>query len=279
VALLGGKGMTEARVVTAPTVTKLPPGSEGAVLVTGSHGGLYPGHLAVAAGVRAVIFHDAGVGRGEAGVASLPLLEGLGIAAAAVCHETARVGDTADMLLRGRISRANAQARAVGVAEGMACAQAAERLRQAEWCRAVLPAFAELRTVLHPEGAVRPLVLIDSASLVDRAADAGAVVVTGSHGGLIGGDPAMALQVDGYAAAYNDAGIGIEHAGIGRLAALDSRGIAAITVAAFSARIGEARSTLEDGIVSAANETARRMGARVDEPAAALLMAWTRKPR
>jgi hypothetical protein len=117
--------------------------------------------------------------------------------------------------------------------------------------------------------------LIDSAALADPAQDDGAVVVTGSHGGLVGGEPGMALRADGYAAAFNDAGIGIDEAGLGRLAPLDARGIAAITVAAMSARIGEARSTLA-GTISAANETARRRGAAIGAPAQDVLIAWSR---
>ncbi len=38
--------------------------------------------------------------------------------------------------------------------------------------------------------------------------DVGCVLVTGSHGGLPGPDPAAALKVDALAAVYNDAGIG-----------------------------------------------------------------------
>jgi hypothetical protein len=64
--------------------------------------------------------------------------------------------------------------------------------------------------------------------------------VTGSHGDLVGDDPKMVLRVDGFAAAFNDAGIGIDRAGLGWLAPLDARGIAVITVAAATARIGEA---------------------------------------
>ena len=87
-------------IVTAPTVTKLGADARGAVLVTGSHGGVYPGGLAAKAQVRAVIFHDAGLGRGDAGIGALTLLAKLGIAAAAVSHMSARVGDTEDMLAR-----------------------------------------------------------------------------------------------------------------------------------------------------------------------------------
>jgi len=265
-------------VVVAPTVTKLPADMRGAVLVTGSHGGQYAAGLAAASGARAVILHDAGVGADHAGIAALDLFGAEGVAVATVAHTTARVGDPADMMARGRISHANAPARALGVLPGMACAEAAERLRQAPPRTAHLPKGAEARVVRRPEGALRDLVLVDSASLVDAEADRGAVVVAGSHGGLIGGRADLALRTDAYAACFHDAGIGIDDAGIGRLAVLDARGIAAITVAADTARIGQARSVFEDGIVSAVNATAAAWGARPGERARDLLLAWTRRP-
>lgn len=260
-------------IISAPTITRLPLGTEGAVLVTGSHGGLYPGRLAVLARVRAVLFHDAGIGLDEAGVASLAMLERRGIAAAAASHLTCRVGDPADMMARGRLSRANRQAEACGLAPGMSCAEAAELLGDASWREAQPDAAEEGRTV-RPT-ATRRLVLIDSAAMVDPVADRGAIVVTGSHGGLVGGDPAMALRANAFAAAFNDAGIGIDQAGIQRLPALDTRGIAGITVAAASARIGSARSTFEDGVISAVNTRAVSLGAEVGDRARGVLLAWT----
>ncbi len=264
--------MKKVRIRVAPTITKLPDGVAGAVLVTGSHGGAYPASLAAKARVRALIFHDAGIGRDEAGIAAL----NLAFPAAAISHLTARVGDTEDMFARGRVSRSNAAAKALGVVHAMPCAMAAVQLGRGEWVDATAPEVAEGRVVLHPEGARRALVLIDSAAMVDAEADRGAVIVTGSHGGLVGGDPAMALRAEGFAAAYHDAGIGIDQAGLGRLPALEARGIAAITVAAASARIGDARSVFEDGVISAANPTALRLGAVVGDPARAVLLAWTR---
>ena len=88
----------------------------------------------------------------------------------------------------------------------------------------------------------------------------GTIVVTGSHGGLLGGKPETALKYDARAALFNDAGIGIDDAGTTRLAALDARGIAAATVAAASARIGDARSTYEDGILTRVNMSAAALG-------------------
>ena len=100
---------------------------------------------------------------------------------------------------------------------------------------------------------------LDSASLV-APEHHDAIVTTGSHGGLLGGRPETALKYDVRAAFYNDAGIGIDEAGVSRLPALDRRGIAAATVSAASARIGEARSTYEDGILSRVNARAAALG-------------------
>ncbi len=260
----------------APTLTKLAD-CEDAVVVTGSHGGHYCGRLAIAARLRAAIFHDAGIGLEEAGIAALRLLEERGIAAASASHLSCRVGDTDDMMRRGVISRANAVAAACGVAPGLSCAEAAERLTAAPHRIAGLPEASESRTILRPASARRGIVLIDSASLVHADDDRGAIIVTGSHGGLVGGDKKMALRTDAYAAAFNDAGIGIDRAGLGRLAPLDERGIAAITVDCMTARIGEARSTFE-GVISAANETAKRLGARQGLRAREVLEAWATAP-
>jgi len=108
-------------------------------------------------------------------------------------------------------------------------------------------------------GEAPAVVVLDSVSLVEPA-DAGAIVVTASHGGLLGGDPASAIKVAALAAVYCDAGFGKDRAGVSRLPALDDRGIAAVTVSAQSARIGDGRSVLADGIVSCVNKTASGAG-------------------
>lgn len=86
----------------------------------------------------------------------------------------------------------------------------------------------------------------------------GAVLVTGSHGGLSAGR--FALQARPLLAVFNDAGVGKDGAGIAALGLLQDAGIAACAVAHDSARIGEARSTLDDGVVSFANEAALALG-------------------
>lgn len=242
------------------SATRLGRAHAGAVVVCGSHGGVYPGYLAARARVRAVVFSDAGVGKDRAGLASLAYGEALGMAVATVVHDSARIGSAADMLARGRISHANQVAQALNVLPAMPVAQALERLAEAPDWRAEPPPYAEARTVIRDAPGRPRVVCLDSVSLV-RPEDAGQIVVTGSHGGLLGGEPAAALKVDALAALFNDAGIGIDDAGIGRLAALDQRGIAAATVDAAGARIGDGRSTWADGVLSRVNAVARRRGA------------------
>jgi hypothetical protein len=269
----GNRGDEPMPIIEAPTITSLPADACGAVAVSGSHGGRYPGYLAAKARLRAVIFSDAGVGRDGAGIGSLPYLERYGIAAAAVGHASARIGDAADMLRRGVISHANAPAAASGVAPGLECAAAAERLLAAPLVAVVPEPFGETRRVLDLPGAVRRVVLVDSAAQVEPD-DAGQIVVTGSHGGLVGGDPRLALRVAGCAGVFNDAGVGIDDAGITRLPALAARGIAAFTVSAASAAIGDAGSSYRDGIVSVVNAVAAARGARPGMRASAIIDLW-----
>jgi hypothetical protein len=259
-------------VIAADTITKLPPEAKGAVVISGSHGGRYPGYVAAKGGVRAVILNDAGLGKDAAGIGSLPYLEALGIAACTVSHESCRIGDTQDMIARGRVSHSNATARAAGVIAGMACLEAAVLLTGAPHSVVDPPELGEARFEITDSGA-RRIVVVDSASLV-RPEDAGHIVVTGSHGGLVGGDPAMALRTEAFAGVFNDAGIGIDDAGIGRLPALDVRGVAAFTVSAASARIGEGRSTFDDGVISRVNATAARVGALEGLRARDVLLRW-----
>lgn len=253
-------------IVVADSVTALGADARGAVLVTGSHGGHIAARYASSAGVRAAIFNDAGVGRDEAGIAGVRALDEVGMAAAAVAHTTARIANAADTLARGVIAFANVAASRLGVAAGQSCREAAERLRSASLPTAELIASREARSVLDPgcDSAV-PVLGLDSIGGV-RASDARAVLVIGSHGGLHGGDPASALPVDAAGALFHDAGGGCDGAGYTRLPVLEIRGIAAATVAHTSARIGDARSMWESGVLSRVNAVAAARGLRVGMP-------------
>jgi hypothetical protein len=246
-----------APVLTADSITRVGAEAAGAVVVNGSHGGIYAAYVAAKLRVAAAVFNDAGVGRDQAGIAGLDYLAGLGIPAAAVGHQTARIGDGPDMMARGIVTHANSPAIAIGCQPDLACRDAAAALQQAGPSLREPPPALEAAFLLIAE---MPAVwALDWASLVG-AEHAGAVVVTGSHGGLLGGRPDTALKNDALAALFNDAGIGIDEAGVTRLPALDGRGIAAGTVAASGARIGDARSTYEDGILTRVNPRAAALG-------------------
>lgn len=247
------------QVVVVDSVTELTSRSRDEVAVTGSHGGEFSGRAALAARVRGVVFSDAGGGRDQAGVSALAFLAGQGVAAAAVAADSARIGDGHDVWRSGIVSARNEVAAALGVEPGMTCRVAAEQLtRNPVPTEHTADPPTEARTLVA-DGRVR-VWAVDSASLAGPRDD-GAVLVTGSHGGLPGGDPARALNCVPVLAAFNDAGVGKDDAGIGRLAPLDDRGVAAVTVSAASARIGDGVSTWEDGVISHVNAAAARLGA------------------
>ncbi len=261
-------GMTEATsdvrghdIVVADSVTKLGPAHRGRVLVAASHGGVFAAYLAAKAGVRAVVLNDAGRAKDDSGLAGLAYLEALGIPAATVSHLSARIGDGKDTLDCGLISAANAPARAAGVIVGEPCAVAAARLVAAPNVSGRPPAYAEARYVLLDAPGAPAVWGLDSASLIEPV-DRERIVIIGSHGGLVGGRPEAALKYDARAAVFHDAGGGKDGAGYARLPALDARGIAAATVEGMSARIGDARSLWETGVLSQVNGCAARLGAR-----------------
>lgn len=253
--------MPEPQIIAEASVTKLDARHRDAVLVAGSHGGVIAGYLAARAGVRAVILNDAGVGLDRAGISSLPYLEKIGMAAATVGHMSARIGEGDDMLARGTITHANAIAARLGVRAGQSCAEAAERLRAAPVATASPPSYEEARFPLRETPGEPAVWGLDSVSLV-QPDDRDRILIVGSHGGILAGKPETALKHDAIAAVFNDAGIGADGAALTRLPPLDARGIAAVTVDCMSARIGDARSAWETGILTHVNETAMRLGAR-----------------
>lgn len=118
-----------------------------------------------------------------------------------------------------------------------------------------------------PGGSV---LLMDSITRV-AAQDAGAIVVSASHGGVSSGE--FALEVPLKAVFFNDAGVGKDGAGIAALAMLQARNVAAGTVAHTSARIGDAQDAWDCGVVSHVNEAALLLGI---EPGQALRVALGR---
>ncbi|MFV0298191.1 MAG: hypothetical protein ACK5JT_18965 [Hyphomicrobiaceae bacterium] len=248
------------------SVTHLQDQHRGGVGYCGSHGGIYAAYYAAYKGLASVILNDAGFGRERAGVAGLELLEGLGVAAAAISHRSARIGDGADGIARGVISTVNGPAAAAGVKVGQTCREALDLMMAASPTASPAPApLAEARfEVAEASRGGTKVIVIDSMSLI-KPEDDGHIVISASHGGALGGRPEMAIKYPAFACVCNDADRGMDDAGVTRLPALDARGIAGACVSAFSARIGDGRSTWDDGYVSIVNETARRHGGMVGQ--------------
>src|SRR5690625_1951115 len=98
------------------------------VLVTGAHGGLSNARRILRRPPRLVIFHDAGRGKDDSGIAGLELLEGLNVTAAAVAHTSARIGDASDVLENGVINTVNSQAAELGLDVGKALKECLQKL-------------------------------------------------------------------------------------------------------------------------------------------------------
>ena len=237
------------------------PAHRGQVVVAGSHGGVYAGWCAAKGGARAVILNDAGVGKDQAGTGSLAFLDEIGLAAATADSQSCRIADAENMLAIGVISAVNRTAAALGCAPGQTVHDCAQRMRAAAAPHGALPPLQEARFVISQEEGERVVIGIDSASLF-QPEDSGRIVVTASHGALVGGKPDKVVPPDVFAAFFHDAGGAKDGSGYTRLAALDGAGVIAATVAAASARVGDARSCYHHGVVSHLNDTARERGAK-----------------
>lgn len=132
----------------------------------------------------------------------------------------------------------------------------------------------DAKTVTLDIDGMRVLVM-DSVSFAD-AADAGHVIVTGSHGGISAGEYAAGVRPS--LAVCNDAGIGKNGAGIAGMKALDARGIPALAVAHTSARIGDGMDVWSSGVVSYVNPSAAAAGFAVGDGLCEAIEACLRDP-
>ncbi|MCW8945174.1 MAG: hypothetical protein OQL27_10410 [Sedimenticola sp.] len=246
-------------ILTMNSVTNLDAQHRGHVLVAGSHGGLIAGMLAARAGVHALILNDAGVGKDAAGIASLDLLDTIGMAAATVSRQSVSMGLGERALEKGVISHANRHARAVGVAPGDCCREAAVKLCRAAAPVGELPVRSENRSLLGAQNDYPPIIGCDSVCLVTPD-DAGAILVVGSHAAMHAADPWSALGAYAAAAFFHDAGCVADVEGISRLPVLDEYEIPAGAVDFRSARIGDAQSIWESGRLSFLNYAAQIAG-------------------
>ena len=232
------------------------------MVICGSHGGYSAAVLALQRHIKGIIFNDAGGGKKNAGIFGLDILDRHGVMAAAVDAFTARIG-IASETEKGTLSYVNALARKVGIRVGSIAEDAAQVMAGAP----ALPrrsvegklSAEEKITVVYTHPAGRRIVAVDSNSMITRNHQKD-IIMTGSHGGLVGAQPAVKYPVA--AAFYNDAGGGKENAGIARLDWLEENNIYGATVDAYTARIGIGMETYESGIVSHVNALTESIGIR-----------------
>src|SRR5712692_8718726 len=227
------------------------------VVVAGSFAGAPAFGWALERGVRGLVAHEAGVGRDGAGISGLLLADRLGIPAAAVAAQSARLGDGKNVHDDGVVTYLNQAARALGGNAGDAAWRAARAMLKAP------PGVASTQTLVDrqprvviesPTGRVVLLASMGFATLEHRHD----VLCAGSHAGRVNVQHLLHVRPRG--AVFNDGGLARDRSGVGGLPVLDTVGVAAAAVSSVSARIGDPASTWEDGVISFVNATARRLG-------------------
>jgi hypothetical protein len=249
-----------ARIYTASSSATAPAECAGHVLVSGSYGGEYNAFHAGKRGIRGVVLNDAGVGRNGAGIAGLAYLDRVHLPGATADARTCHIGDGEHMLAYGVISHVNESAQRYACAVGQSVRQCAQLMTDAPIVTAPMPPISGgCRYVIREIPGEPRVIALDAAPMLE-ASDAGSIVVTGSHAALFRGKPDGLIQPDVHAIFFSDAGIGLDEAGVTRLALLDERHIVAGAASADSAAIGDARSIYADGVLSRVNATARAVG-------------------
>jgi hypothetical protein len=254
------------QILTFPSSASATPDSAGNVIVSGSYGGEYNAYHAAKWGIRGVVLNDCGIGKNSAGIKGLPYLDRIRLAAATADVWTCHMADGEHMLAHGKISHVNESAAALGCRVGQSVAECAGLMTDGPVVNATPPEISGgKRYVLHDAYGEPKVLALDAAPMLTPE-DAGAIAVTGSHAALFRGRPDNVIGPQLLAVFFNDAGVGLDAAGISRLPTLDERHMAAGTVSADSAPIGDARAGYSEGVISHLNRTAIAMGGKVGQP-------------
>lgn len=249
------------RIVTVPSCSNVIADHAGAVIVSGSYGGKYNAFNAAKWGIRGVIMNDAGRGAEDAGIVGLPYLDAIGLPAATADAQTCHIGDGDHTLVHGIISHVNAAATSLGCAPGQTVRACAALMQPGSVPPSEPPPITDgARFVMRSVPGEPDLICADSVGML-RPEDSGRIVVTASHAALPGGRPDTIVPRDIHAVFFSDAGVGLDGAGIARIAHLDGLGIIAATTSADSAPIGDSRALYRDGVISHLTGAAERAGA------------------
>lgn len=249
---------TPTDIATVASCSHIVEAHRGRVVVSGSYGGYYNAFNASRFLVRGLVMNDAGGGKDDAGIRGLPYLDRIGLAAATADAFTCHIGDGEHMLAHGRISHVNQAASRLGCQPGQTVAACAELMRAAPLPTGKLEIVEPEGRFIVGEGHHRVVCADSIVMLVPE--DAAQVVVTGSHAALFRGRPDNGVAPDVKAIFFSDGGIGMDDAGVTRLANLDGRSIPSGAVSVMSAPIGDARAIYREGVLSRVNATAAALG-------------------
>ena len=242
------------------------------VVVPASYIGVLPARMMAVHRPRAVIGHDACVGKFGAGIGGLWYLEALGIPAATADGMSAEMGNGEDLYNSGVISHVNYIAETCGVEVGMTVAAAADLLLRND------PTDTEVGNKIrreivetHPSG--RRVVVTDSIVWAYPEDEETSVLVTAGHTGRSGAK--FLLEANPYGFICHDGGMSKNRSGISGLQTAQEAGLAGACIDGTTAPIGDAFLGYAIGAISAHNDAAGDRGVRVGMPvkeAASLLM-------
>lgn len=252
----------QVKIYTASSSATATAECAGQVVVSGSYGGEYNAYHAAKWGVRGVVLNDAGVGKGNAGIKGLPYLDQIGLAGATADAMTCHIADGDHTLEHGIISHVNDSAAKLGCKVGQTVRECADIMKTGPVIKEKPPEISGGKRYVMSENPGQPKVLCLDAVPFLEPNDAGQIAVTGSHAAMFRGKPDGVVGPDVKAIFFSDAGVGMDNAGIVRLADLQKRGIPAGTASAESAPIGDSRAIYADGILSYVNEAAENLGAK-----------------
>jgi len=230
------------------------------VVAVGSYCGLRVLAPIFTDGVKAVIATDGGIGKDEAGISGLVHGETIGVPVAAIAALSAETSNGRSTLL-GEISRANAQARALGVEPGMLAYEAAELLANAPAGKPIPTERGGEEAAVVVEETPTGRIWASPGTTAIREPIPNDIICSGANSSRVMSDGVLRIGAKG--AIANDAGIAMNNSAVEGVMLLAEHGIPAASVATMSARLGEGLSTWNDGTISVANEVATRLGVRV----------------
>ncbi len=230
------------------------------VVVPASYIGVLPARMMAVHRPRAVIGHDACVGKYGAGIGGLWYLEALGIPAATADGMTAEMGNGEDLYASGVISHVNYVAEICGVKIGMTVAEAADLLLQND------PADIEVGNKIrreivetHPSG--RRVVVTDSIVWAYPEDENTSVLVTAGHTGRSGAK--FLLEAKPWGFICHDGGMSKNRSGISGLDTAQAAGLPGACIDGTTAPIGDAFLGYAIGSISAHNDAAGDRGVRI----------------